>query len=137
MVLATLRMALYPSPDGRHLAHTDKEGRLYLTDLQAKGAAATRLIDHSLVGGGYPSLSWSPDGRAIAFTRASTGPWREQLFLYTLADGKLAQLSSDRYDNEAPAFTPDGKWLYFLSRRHFRRHRQSRALGRPQYGPLL
>jgi len=115
----TLRQSLLPSPDGRHLAHIDKEGRLYLTDLQAKGLSATRQIDQSLTGFGFQDLSWSPDGKALAFARATNTPWRAQLHLYTLADGKLLQLSSDRYDNSAPAFTPDGKWLYFLSRRQF------------------
>jgi tricorn protease len=115
----TLRKELSPSPDGRYLAHTDKEGRIYLTDLQAKGGAATRLIDQDRIGSGPEGLSWSPDGKALAFTRPARVRERDQLMLYTLADGRLTQLSSDRYDNASPTFSPDGHWLYFLSRRSF------------------
>ena len=28
-------------------------------------------------------------------------------------------MTSDRYDSSSPAWTPDGKWLYFLSDRNF------------------
>ncbi|MDY0743125.1 S41 family peptidase [Paucibacter sp. R3-3] len=112
----TLRLAVFPSPDGKQLAHTDKEGRLYLTDLQT---LATREIVRDKIGEGPDNISWSPDGKALAFVMAMRDGNRQQLQLYTLADGKLQQLSSDRYDNGAPAFSPDGKWLYFLSRRDF------------------
>lgn len=115
-----MRQALLPSPDGRWIAHTDKEGRLFLTDLQAKDkAAATREIDRDLVGDGAQQLQWSPDGRALAYARNTRNPWREQLMLYMVADQKVHQLSTDRYASGAPSFSPDGQWLYFLSRRTF------------------
>jgi len=112
----TLRLAVFPSPDGKQLAHTDKEGRLYLTDLRT---LATREIVQDKIGEGPDAISWSPDGKALAFVMSVRDGNRQQLQLYTLADAKLQQLSSDRYDNGAPAFSPDGKWLYFLSRRDF------------------
>jgi tricorn protease len=114
-----MRQSLYPSPDGRYLAHIDKEGSISLTDLQAKGVAATKVIVDSENGLGDAGVTWSPDGRALVFAKPTTDPYREQLQLYTLADGRLLQLGTDRYDSDSPAFTPDGKWLYFLSRRHF------------------
>jgi len=117
-----LRQSLYPSPDGRHIAHLDKEGRLWLTDLQSTGAAiatTTKLIVESKTGFGDAGITWSPNGHALVFARPTTDRYRDQLHLYTLADGQLLQLGSDRYDSEGPTFSPDGKWLYFLSRRNF------------------
>ena len=111
-----LRQDLSASPDGRYLAHTDKEGHLFLTDLKD---STTRLIDHNRLEGGHEALTWSPNSQALAFIRPTQSPERGQLQLYTLADGKTATLTSDRYDSAAPAFTPDGRWLYFLSNRHF------------------
>ena len=111
-----LRQDLSASPDGRWLAHTDKEGHLFLTELKT---SSTRLIDHNQIGGGHTALTWSPDSRALAFTRPTQARERRQLQLYMLADDKTATLTSDRYDSAAPAFTPDGRWLYFLSNRHF------------------
>ena len=38
--------------------------------------------------------------------------------------GAIEAITSDRYNSGTPAWTPDGKWLYFLSDRHL----QSRFL---------
>lgn len=113
-----LRQELFASPDGRWLAHSDKEGRLWLSDLRATNTEP-RLIDHNRVGGGHEGLAWSPDGTALVFARAYGNAGREQLVLYRLADGKIETLSSERYESGSPAFTPDGRWLYFISRREF------------------
>ncbi|UXH79310.1 S41 family peptidase [Roseateles amylovorans] len=115
-----MRQQLLPSPDGRWIAHTDKEGHLQLTDLKAANrATATREVDRDLAGEGPQQLQWSPDGKALAYVRNTSNPYREQLMLLTVADGKVHQLGSDRYASSSPAFSPDGQWLYFLSRRTF------------------
>ncbi|WP_431263851.1 S41 family peptidase [Roseateles chitinivorans] len=115
-----MRRTLSPSPDGRWIAHADKEGRLFLTDLKNPNrAAATREVDHDPLGDGAQFMSWSADGKAMAYVRNTSNPYREQLMLLTVADGKVHQLGSDRYAATAPAFSPDGQWLYFLSRRTF------------------
>lgn len=114
----TLRLALFPSPDGKWLAHFDQNARLTLTALTPAGGGASRVIDAPRAAG-EPFVAWSPDSHALAFARPlATGP-RDQLMLFTIADAALHVLSSDRYDSGSPAFTPDGKWLYFLSERSF------------------
>ncbi|MDQ6684133.1 MAG: S41 family peptidase, partial [Pseudomonadota bacterium] len=112
------RDALFPSPDGKWIAHFDLESRLHLTALSAQGGGASRVIDTppSVFD---PELAWSSDSKAIAFTRPEASPTRNRLMLYTLADGKLHRLTSERYAAGSPAFTPDGKWLYFISDRNF------------------
>jgi tricorn protease len=114
-----MRQRLLPSPDGRWIAHTDKDGRLHLTDLRSTDKSATREIDRDTDGDGPWFLRWSPDGSALAYVRTTSNVWREQLMLFTVADGKVHQLTSDRYAATSPAFSPDGRWLYFLSRRTF------------------
>lgn len=113
------RTALLPSPDGRWLAHTDKEGRLYLSDLRAQPRPATRLIAQDKLAAEIGALSWSPDSRHLAWTQPLREPTRSQIVLYSLAEDKALPLSSDRYESDAPAFSPDGRWLYFLSKRNF------------------
>jgi len=130
----TLRLGVYPSPDGRWLAHGDAEGRLSLTALAPPGAGAvpgeTTVIDAPRYRSDRPGVVWSPDSRALAFVRSDGGSnYREQILLYTLgtpaptgrasARGSLQVLTSDRYHSNSPSFTPDGKWLYFLSERSF------------------
>ncbi len=116
---SALRQAIFPSPDGKWLAHADKEGRLTLTAITAAGGGASRVIDNARFRSAEPVVQWSPDSRALAIARPQVHAYRDQLLLYTLDDGQLHTLSSDRYESGSPAFTPDGKWLYFLSDRHF------------------
>lgn len=117
---SAMRQQVLPSPDGRWLAHEDKEGRLFLTDLRAKDpAASTRQIDQDRTGDGVSQMRWSPDGQVLAYVRNTSNVYRAQLMLYSVAEQRVLQLSSDRYAAAAPAFSPDGQWLYFLSRRSF------------------
>ncbi|MBV8604060.1 MAG: PD40 domain-containing protein [Pelomonas sp.] len=119
-----LRTALAPSPDGRWLAHTDKNGHLYLTELRTR---ETRRVDTGGLLHEDPELRWSPDSKALAFARDGRVGERAQLALYLLGENRMIALNSERYDNAAPAFSPDGHWLYFLSDREF----QTTAVGGP------
>ncbi len=111
----TQRMGMSISPDGRYVAHHDMDGRLYLYDNRR---GRNRQIDDSN-GEGYRQLVWSPDGRALAVVRPDSSQRRVQVLLYELGSGVMHTLSSDRYESHSPAFSPDGRWLYFLSNRHF------------------
>jgi tricorn protease len=119
----SLRTGLLPSPDGRWLAHTDQQGRLFLTDLKAPagaGAAATKEIDHLNRRDEFKGLVWSADGRYLAYGRGTDVLERDTLMLYSVADAKLHPLTSSRYDSGSPAFSADGHWLYFISAREFK-----------------
>ncbi len=115
---STQRSGLLPAPDGRHLAHTDKEGRLFLTDLRAQPRPLTRQIGHDRLAADISQLSWSADGRYLAFVQPLRNSNRGQIQLHSLADGQTHTLSSDRYDSDSPVFSPDGRWLYFISNRN-------------------
>ncbi len=112
------RWRLYLSPDGKRLAHTDKSGALHVLDL---GSGRNTTIDRSRFGGddGYAQVVWSDDGKALAFVRPDSRAGREQVHLHLIDGGRNLVLSSDRYESFAPAFSPDGRWLYFLSHRQF------------------
>ncbi|KPF44776.1 hypothetical protein IP80_17450 [beta proteobacterium AAP65] len=114
------RLALFPSPDGRWLAHTDKNGRLWLTALGNTGPGATRAVELPGPARSAPAqLVWAPDSQSFVFTRGGADANRARLFLHHLGQARTVALTSDRYGSSAPAFTPDGRWLYFLSDRHF------------------
>ncbi len=112
------RWALYPSPDGKWLAHTDKKGRMWLLDLATRSNV---LVDDAGKMGvdQHDSAVWSPDSRYLAFVRANTDAQRDQVGLYAVDSKQLAFVTGDRYPSESPAFSPDGRWLYFLSARNF------------------
>jgi tricorn protease len=109
------RVKLVLSPDGKLLAHTAIDGRLFLLDLDT---GDNQLID-SAPNADLGALAWSADSRHLAFVRSDSDLMRGQLFLYEPASKTKQRLTSDRYESKDPAFTPDGKWLYFLSDRHF------------------
>ncbi|MCA1857900.1 PDZ domain-containing protein [Massilia oculi] len=115
---ASHRSGIYPSPDGKYLAHTDKKGRTWLLDLQAR----TNVIidDAKQVGADGPDqVVWSPDSRNLAFVRVGSSEQRNQIGMYHLPSKTKDFVTTDRYTAESPVFSPDGKWLYFLSARHF------------------
>lgn len=109
------RVSLFPAPDGKTLAHTDRKGNLYLLDLAT--LENKRLTTSPQ--GGVPDVVWAPDGRTLAILRADSVRKMRQIVLHQVADGHQVTLTSDKYESFAPAFTPDGKWCYFLSNRSF------------------
>lgn len=109
------RLGLYLAPDGSALAHTDHAGNLFLLNL---ASGENKRIDKNPYGGA-PKVVWSPDAKTLAILRPDTSHGLDQLLLHNVANGKQVTLTSDKYDSSAPAFSPDGKWLTFLSDRSF------------------
>ncbi|MDB4905472.1 MAG: protease [Gemmatimonadetes bacterium] len=108
-----LRWGGMPSPDGKWLAHTDKNQKLWVTNI---ATGKTTLVGTNKQGD-YGDTRWSPDGSWLAYSAPAHNLFG-QLYLYNVESGRSTPLTSERYDSYSPAFTPDGKWLYFLSDRH-------------------
>ncbi|ACA87584.1 S41 family peptidase [Shewanella woodyi] len=113
----TLRMGIKLSPDGRYIATDDYNGDLWLLDL--KRNRTKKIITQGEGLGPYADVVWSGDSQYIAVTKFELGTPRPQVVLYSLDDDRSEALTSDKYESYAPAFSPDGQWLYFLSDRQF------------------
>jgi tricorn protease len=101
-----------PSPDGKWLAHRDKDQQLWIYEIgtrQDKRIAQSRFGD-------FDNLVWSPDSRWLAFTQSAANQFL-QISVYGLGSGAIQSITSDRYNSYSPAWSADGKWLYFLSDR--------------------
>lgn len=109
------RTGMAVSPDGRRMAHWDRRGTLYLLNLES---GANEAIDDAR-GAGYRDVVWAPDSRTLALARFDTPARRSQVVLYDVAARAAHPVTSDRYESYSPAFSPDGKWLWFLSDRSF------------------
>jgi Tol biopolymer transport system component len=79
------------------------------------GSLARRLTN--LGGWRAGSPSWSADGRSIAFDASEpSGNW--SLYVVAADSGPISRpVISDRYNNIRPAWSQDGKWIYFASDR--------------------
>jgi tricorn protease len=108
-----LRWDGVPSPDGRYIAHHDKDLQLWLHDVSAK----TDKVIATGTSGNFSDLRWSPDSKWLAYALDGANQMT-RIHLFGLADGKATPLTSDRYDSYSPTWSPDGKWIYFLSDRH-------------------
>jgi hypothetical protein len=62
------------------------------------------------------SPSWAPDQQSIVFSGLSLSGYSD-LYRLWLADGRLERLTSDRYEDRDPSFSPDGRRLVFASDR--------------------
>ncbi|HKM53549.1 MAG TPA: S41 family peptidase, partial [Isosphaeraceae bacterium] len=110
-----LRWEGVPSPDGRWLAHRDKDQQLWLYDTKTK---QQKRIAQSMVAD-FEDLTWSPDSQWLAYVEAATNTFT-QIKLLNTKTADIHALTSDRYNSYNPAWSADGKWLYFLSDRMLR-----------------
>ena len=101
------------SPDGKFLAVSDAAHRLWIVGIDG---GAPKMVAQNAPGEIHDQ-SWSTDGRYLAFS-LSHPTHLQAIWLYDTATGTSVQLSGDREDDSNPVFSPDGKYLVFLSNRH-------------------
>ncbi|MCF8058848.1 MAG: PDZ domain-containing protein [Bacteriovoracaceae bacterium] len=68
--------------------------------------------------GFYEKFNWSPCGRYLAFSQYESRD-NPSLYLYDLKTKKSQKLLESVLYDFSPAFSPDGKYLYFLGIRNF------------------
>lgn len=110
-----LRWEGVPSPDGRRIAHYDKDLQLWLLDVKTrKNVRIATSAD-----GDFQDLAWSPDGRWLAWAVPGPNTFL-RISLYDTVSGHTVPVTSDRFNSWSPAWSRDGQWLWFLSDRELR-----------------
>ena len=109
-----LRFQGQPSPDGKWIAYDDKNNDLWLLNV-----ASGKQQKISLSQEGIGDISWSPDSRWLAYSQAAFNTF-VQIHLYNVETRKQVPLTSDRVNSMSPAWSTDGRFLYFLSDRNLR-----------------
>jgi tricorn protease len=110
----TYKYSLSWSPDGSKILWNDKMLRLSFVDLASKAVTVVATAED----GEIVAFDWSPDSRWIAYGRPEArSPSR--VYLYSLESKKTVPVTDDWYDSGSPAFSRDGKYLFFVSDRDF------------------
>lgn len=100
------------SPDGSQVAFSyweEDNAQIYVMDIDG-----TNLRQISDAGFNF-MVMWSPDGESLVFH--STRDGNLQLYLADVATARLERLTSNNNTDVFPAWSPDGRWLSFLSDR--------------------
>ena len=114
------------SPDGRRIAFigslgTGDEDTPAIYVMNADGSGVTRLVDYddealAISGTSNLSLSWSPDGRQMAFTSFGTGDEYNSAIYVMNADGSnVRQLTDHTNYAMSPVWSPDERQIAFTS----------------------
>ena len=109
-----MRYAPEWSPAGTHLAFSDKDGRLYVIDVETK--AVIDVADEAR--GPLRDYVWSPRGGYLAFSMSDPTGF-DSIYVWRLADRELHRITGEFFHEWNPAWDPDGDFLYYLSDRQF------------------
>jgi tricorn protease len=110
--------AMEASPDGKWLAVGTAFGDVYV----ANTATGELSLVTSIGEGSIEELAWSPDSQWLAWSEPVTSfGSRSRLRLTSVTEpgGGLVEVTDGRFCDGSPGFTPDGKFLAFLSNRSF------------------
>jgi tricorn protease len=122
---AGFRYPAHWSPDNKKLAFIDEKLGIHIFDLDNNAAVRIDRHERFLSHGGceYFHFDWSPDSRWLAYSKVLPNG-RAAVFLYDVRAKTAKQATSGYYHDSQAIFDPDGKYLYYMTNRHFQ----------PQYG---
>ncbi|RPI01904.1 MAG: protease, partial [Ignavibacteriae bacterium] len=102
------------SPDSKKILWADKQQRLQYVDVESRKVT---LVMRSDVWE-FTDFAWSPDSKWIAFAKPEAEVMTK-LCLYSLETQKVTEVTDGWFSSYEPAFSSDGKYLFFVSNRTF------------------
>jgi eukaryotic-like serine/threonine-protein kinase len=102
-------------PDGRTLSFTsDRTGLSYLYTIRADGSSKPeRFMPQDTME--VDEAQWSADGRWLVYRTGVTDNLRDIYARRTDADTATITISASKFDEYAPALSPDGRWVAYVS----------------------
>ncbi len=107
------------SGDGKRLAFSDKDGKIFLYTFADK--SLKQIVDAP--NGQINDYEWSPKGNYLAFSMndkpVSNGSGFSSVYVFDVNANKLNRVSDPMFNSQNPTFDPSGDYLYYLSDREF------------------
>lgn len=103
------------SPDSRYLLYGDRNQDLYAVDILSGAKIRVAHSDEGTIG----SYAFGPDSKWIAYSLPGKAREFTVINLYNIDSKKTITVTDTWYNSSQPAFSPDGKLLYFVSQRDF------------------
>lgn len=109
-----MRYAPEWSAEGTHIGFSDKDGKLYVVSLSDRKLVEIADDERGFI----RDYAWSPKGAYLAFSMSDPNQNRS-IHVWSAADGKVHRVTDNVFNEEQPAWDPDGEYLYYLSERQF------------------
>ena len=100
------------SPDSKKLLFHDETYRLYYADMED---GAVKVIDQDPIFD-IASYSWSADSKWVVYAKNNDLGF-SSIHFYSIDEDRSTQATSDMYNDYDPVFSPDGKYVFFVSDR--------------------
>jgi tricorn protease len=105
---------LAAAPDGTMVAVAAHDGALRVVDVASGQVSELAAAENGPVN----HVSWSPDSAWLAWSQPGPQPLR-RIRIARVADHEIIDVTDGRFTDTDPVFTPDGRYLAFISRRSF------------------
>ena len=102
------------SPDSKKILWADKQQRLQYVEVESRKVT---LVMQSDVWE-FTDYAWSPDSKWIAFAKPEEEVMTK-LCLYSIESQQVIEATDGWFSSYEPAFSSDGKYLFFVSNRTF------------------
>ncbi|MGD8441643.1 MAG: S41 family peptidase [Holophagae bacterium] len=102
------------APDGKRLALSDKNGKLYVVAVDSR--SVQEIADDPR--GRIFDYAWSPNGGHLAFSMAGENNL-DSLYIWSVADGTTRRITGGMTNEYGPSWDPEGNYLFYLSEREY------------------
>ena len=109
-----MRYAPIWAPDGERIAFTDKNGKLWVVNVDTK--AVTEVADDQQ--GAIDAYAWSPNGGHLAFILSEVTGFGS-IHIWSVGGETTQQITSELFNEFDLAWDPEGNYLYYLSDREY------------------
>lgn len=108
------------SPDSKKIVFIDEKNDINIVDMTSKKISK---IDKNIYNNGHGSrfgfsFNWSHDSKYVTYTKTIENQ-NNAIFIYSVTDNKVHQVTSGFYSDWDPVFSTDGKYLFYVTDRTF------------------